>query len=67
MTDNIIISKIKSMPESLKLEALHYIEYLISSSGKEVEQQSPKFGSAKGMYKMSPDFDAPLDDFKEYM
>ncbi|MFZ5819933.1 MAG: type II toxin-antitoxin system Phd/YefM family antitoxin [Chloroflexota bacterium] len=26
-----------------------------------------KAGSAKGMIKMSADFDAPLDDFAEYM
>jgi antitoxin (DNA-binding transcriptional repressor) of toxin-antitoxin stability system len=25
------------------------------------------FGSAKGLIKMSPDFDDPLEDFKEYM
>ena len=26
----------------------------------------PKFGSAKGMVKMSDDFDAPLEDFEAY-
>jgi prevent-host-death family protein len=26
----------------------------------------PRFGSAKGKLTMSDDFDAPLDDFKEY-
>ncbi len=26
-----------------------------------------KAGSAKGKYELSPDFDAPLEDFKEYM
>lgn len=26
-----------------------------------------KFGTAKGLIKMSDDFDQPLDDFKEYM
>ena len=25
------------------------------------------FGSAKGLISMAPDFDEPLDDFKEYM
>ena len=28
---------------------------------------TPIFGSAKGMIKMSEDFDAPIDDFREYM
>ncbi len=27
----------------------------------------PKFGSAKGEFVMADDFDAPLEDFKEYM
>jgi antitoxin (DNA-binding transcriptional repressor) of toxin-antitoxin stability system len=27
----------------------------------------PLFGSAKGMIEMSDDFDAPIDDFREYM
>jgi prevent-host-death family protein len=27
----------------------------------------PKFGSAKGMIKMSDDFDEPLEELKEYM
>lgn len=27
----------------------------------------PAFGSAKGLVVMSDDFDAPLDDFAEYM
>lgn len=26
-----------------------------------------KFGTAKGLIKMSNDFDQPIDDFKEYM
>ena len=25
------------------------------------------FGSARGLIQMAPDFDEPLDDFKEYM
>jgi prevent-host-death family protein len=27
----------------------------------------PRFGSGKGVFQMAPDFDAPLEDFKEYM
>lgn len=27
----------------------------------------PQFGSAKGLIEMSDDFDAPLNDFKDYM
>jgi antitoxin (DNA-binding transcriptional repressor) of toxin-antitoxin stability system len=30
-------------------------------------ERHPQFGSAKGLIKMANDFDAPLDDFAEYM
>ncbi len=34
-----------------------------------LEQKStrPRFGSAKGRIKMAEDFDAPLEEFREYM
>lgn len=31
------------------------------------EEPRPRFGSAKGQVWMSDDFDAPLDDFEDYM
>ncbi len=30
------------------------------------ERPRPRFGSAKGLFEMSEDFDAPLPDFDEY-
>ncbi len=30
------------------------------------KQPGPKFGSAKGLVKMSDDFDEPLEDFEDY-
>jgi antitoxin (DNA-binding transcriptional repressor) of toxin-antitoxin stability system len=30
-------------------------------------ERHPQFGSAKGLITMTDDFDAPLDDFVEYM
>ncbi len=35
--------------------------------GKPEELPRPKFGSAKGLIWMAPDFDEPLEDFKDYM
>jgi antitoxin (DNA-binding transcriptional repressor) of toxin-antitoxin stability system len=29
--------------------------------------QKPQYGCAKGLIEMDDDFDAPLDDFKDYM
>ena len=31
------------------------------------ERPRPQFGSARGQIQMRDDFDAPLDDFREYM
>ena len=31
------------------------------------ETAKPKFGSAKGLIKISDDFDAPLEGFEDYM
>lgn len=30
-------------------------------------RKKPKFGSGKGMVIMKPNFDDPIEDFKEYM
>ncbi len=38
-----------------------------SSVPVQVAKRIPKFGSAKGMFVMAPDFDEPLEDFKDYM
>ncbi len=72
-----LYSKIELLPEHLKKQVLDYIEFLLSREGKgqQLQQQpeipSPKFkagfGGAKGMFVMSPDFDEPLEDMKEYM
>ena len=69
MQEKIILEKLSYLPEFMKLEALHYIEYLIMKHHKEKESKPkrPKFGSATGKYEMTPDFDEPLEDFKEYM
>jgi len=71
MTD-ILLSKIQLLPENLKMEALHYVEFLLSQYSSNVEKvkaqkRMPKFGCAKGSFILSPDFDKPLDIFEDYM
>jgi Protein of unknown function (DUF2281) len=47
-----------------------YIDFLLTKQFLDKEQLSkkiPQFGCAKGNFKMSADFDAPLDGFNEYM
>ena len=63
-----ILSQIQQLPEQLKQEVLHYIEFLQAKYN--AQNQKPKkrkAGSAAGKFKLAPDFDAPLEDFKKYM
>ena len=58
--------------DSLKLITIMQpkIDSDISSEEKEsvnVNSKRPVFGCAKGQFWMSDDFDAPLEDFAEYM
>ncbi|MCP5107247.1 MAG: DUF2281 domain-containing protein [bacterium] len=50
--------KFDALPERLKKEG---------RNRKEKKKKTPKFGSGKGMFEPAPDFDEPLEDFKEYM
>jgi hypothetical protein len=43
---------------------------ILTFTPNEVAQEQKKervFGCAKGQFRMAEDFDAPLDDFKDYM
>ena len=59
-------SKIDSLPENLKSEVDKFIDELLSKEDNPKKGKA-KFGSAKGMFTMSDDFDEPLEDFKDYM
>ena len=71
-------SKIELLSEHLQQQVLDYIEFLLSREVKwQQPQQQPStppsppfkagFGGAKCMIKLSPDWNAPLEDFKDYM
>lgn len=67
MDDAILLKKVSSLPEKLKNEVADFVDFLMNkNNGKNIERK-PVFGSAKGMFTMKPDFDEPLEDFKEYM
>lgn len=66
--DNLfLLKKIESLPENLKVEVEHFVDFLKSKFQNEENKNKPHFGSAKGMFVMKPDFDESLDDFNEYM
>ncbi len=72
--DQLLLFQIQQMPDNLKQEVLAFIGQLFRSHNlAEIpptprrQKRRPRFGSAKGKYRMAADFDAPLDIFKDYM
>ncbi|MDX1909480.1 MAG: DUF2281 domain-containing protein [Bacteroidia bacterium] len=60
--------KLVLLPENLRKEVGLYMDFLVSKSQAGMVDNPPrKAGLAKGLIRMSPDFDEPLDDFKAYM
>jgi hypothetical protein len=67
--DSLIINNIKSLPDNLKQEVMDYIDYLQKkyASPTKTTEKKRVFGSAKGKYVLTADFNEPLKDFEEYM
>ncbi|MFN8347646.1 MAG: DUF2281 domain-containing protein [Spirosomataceae bacterium] len=72
---DLISSKTKLLPPELQQEVLDFVEFLgtkKSVNSTYSEEQFPQlpntFGAGRGLVTyMADDFDAPLDDLKEYM
>jgi hypothetical protein len=64
-----IVKKLENLPSDKQTEVLDFVDFLLTKQEVTPTQKQGKriFGSAKGMIHMSEDFDAPLEDFKEYM
>jgi len=70
MTEQLILRELHSLPESLKLEVLHFVQFLKQEKTMDTKQPvraKRQAGMLKGKIWMAPDFDAPLEDFKDYM
>jgi hypothetical protein len=67
MTQVQLYKKLSYLPDSLKAEVNDFIDFLMTKRKKDHKKKQPIFGSAKGQIYISPDFDEPLEDFKEYM
>lgn len=76
--DDEVLKIFAKMPDSLKIEVLHYAEYLLNkgtekSSGVAITSDDiPKkkyrqAGTMVGLIVMSYDFDEPLAEIQEYM
>ena len=67
MTNQIVIDQ---LPESIRTQVMDYANYLITKyyTDKKQKKKHPKAGCMKGIVKyIAKDFDAPLEDFKDYM
>ena len=62
-----LYNKLENLPQRLQIEVSHFIDYLIEKTKKSDKVVIPKFGCVKGKIKISSDFDAPINDFKEYI
>ena len=68
--EQLILSEIHQLPEHLKLEVLHFTQFLkkgfVQNTMPNPKKAKRIFGIAKGKYKIAEDFDAPLEDFSAY-
>ena len=67
MTKPSLDTKISTLPPSIQKEIVDYMEFLIQKHKHPRTKIHPKAGCMKGVFKMSPDFNEPLVDFKKYM
>jgi len=73
--DSTIYEKLQLMPQQLKTEILDFMDYLWMKYQKQnnssdiiiTQKKQRQWGQFAGKIKIADDFDAPLDDFKEYM
>ena len=65
MDNTLLYSKLSHLPDNLKSEVSDFIDFLLTKN-KETNKHKPRFGSAKGMFKMKKNFDEPIADFKDY-
>ena len=67
MTSLILYTKINTLTPSMIKEVDDFVEFLKNKQKQKETVKERKFGCAKGLFVMHDDFDAPLDDFNEYM
>ncbi len=73
LTEQTLITKYNMLPSTFRQELLDFLEFLLSKTTtaspvkKNIKRRKRVAGFAKGTFIMAPDFDEPLEDFKEYM
>ena len=62
-----LYTKLNALPLNLKKEVSDFIDSITLKKNNKNKNKAPKFGSGKGMFVIKPNFDAAIEDFKEYM
>lgn len=65
-----LLEKVTSIPKEKEKELEAFLDSILAEQKKKSERKEenrPRFESGKGSFIMSPDFDEPLEDFKDYM
>jgi hypothetical protein len=62
-----LYTQISSLPADLKQEVSDFVAFLQQKTKAKKNLKERKPGIAKGLIKIAPDFDEPLEDFKDYM
>jgi len=66
--DNQLLDDFHSLPPEKQEEVIDFIGYLKSKTKVSSDSKSRNaYGSLKGTFSVSEDFDEPLEDFAEYM
>jgi len=62
-----LYTRIDQLPDHLKDQVDNYVAFLEQKYELKPKIKERKLGYAKGFFEMMPDFDEPLEDFKDYM
>lgn len=62
----LVYQHLKQLPESVAAEVLDFVQFLERKLQGTGDKQPRQPGSARGQVWMAEDFDAPLDEFRDY-
>ena len=61
-----VYQRLQQLPESAVTEVFDFVKLLEQRQLEPKDQEPRQPGSARGLIWVADDFDAPLDDFKDY-
>ena len=62
-----LTAEIEALPASLQAQVRDFVAFLKTRHSQPAPPPKRQLGAYKGFFEMSEDFDAPLEDFKDYM